>query len=199
MSGKRRPKSIFVRADQGIGALQVDVVAQHDQAALLEIAIDSARGIRDQNRADSHARHHAHRKNHLLWRVAFIEMHAALHHRYRHVRHFPITMRPAWPMAVDRGKIRDLFIVNARGIREFVGERAQSAAEDEADARAQLCFRENEFRGAFGAQEFLARFRFLAAADALIFRNIPTIDADIKFAMVPASIARMPNLASCAF
>ena len=196
--GKAHAEAVFVRADQGIDALQIDMVAQNDQASLLEIAIDSARGIGEEHRANSHSRHHAHRKNHLLRRVAFIEMHAALHHRHRRVRHFADHHAPR---VADRGgprKIRDFLVVNARGAREFIRKRAQSAAEHQADARAKLGFRQDEFRGALGAQKFLAWFG-LCRSGCAHFRKIPTIEADIRFAMVPASMARMPNFASCDF
>ena len=66
-----------------------------------------------------------------------------------------------------------------------------------ADARAQFCFGQNKFRRALGprANSWLG-FASAVVSGCAHFRKIPTIEADIKFAIVPASIARMPSFAS---
>src|ERR1700687_2395131 len=82
---------------------------------------------------------------------------------------------------------------------EIVGEIAEAGAQNQSDARAQLGFTEDEFGRAFGAQELHAGFRFwLRCGHAFLcaHEKIPPIAADTRFAMVPASMARMPNLAS---
>ena len=133
-----------------------------------------------------------------LLRIAFVEVHAALHDGHRHVRGFADDHAPGVP---DRGRpreMRNILVVDAHRAGDFVGECAQAAAEHQADPRAQFRFAQNKFRRGLRALEFLARFCF-GRLGCAHFRNIPTIEADIKFAMVPASMARMPNFASCDF
>ncbi len=138
--GKAHAEALLIRADQGIDALQIDMVAQDDQPSLLEVQVDPAGGIGEKHGANPHPGHHAHRKNHLLRRVAFVEMHAALHHRHGSVRHFADHHPPR--VANRRGprKIRNFLVVDARGSREFIRERAQSAAEHQPDARDEAWF-----------------------------------------------------------
>ena len=193
---KTQAETLVIGSDQRIGALKVDVVLDDDQASLLELAIDSACRVGNQRGANSHARHHAHRKNHFALRVALIKMHAPLHGCNGDISHFADHHAPRVSDGRRARKVRDFFVVDARGVREFIGERTEAAAEHQADARTQLRLRQNKFCGAVGAQKILTWFCFCRPGCAH-FRNIPTIEADIRFAIVPASIARMPNLASC--
>ena len=104
MSGKRGPKRSSFGPISGL-ALQIDVIADHDQRALRNTLqlMPPAAFVRITARIPMRAQH-AHRENHFLRRVALIEMHAALHRRHGHSPTLPITSRPAWPMAVERGK-----------------------------------------------------------------------------------------------
>jgi len=54
--------------------------------------------------AEFPAAENAHRKNNFVRRVAFVGVHAALHGRHGDATPLPMTRRPAWPMAVERGK-----------------------------------------------------------------------------------------------
>ena len=94
----------------------------------------------------------------------------------------------------DRGarKAGNFFVGDARGACKFVGKSAEARAEHERDFRAQLRFRENEFRGALGAGKVTRRLARLASARRSS-QHDPTIDADIRLAIVPASMARMPE------
>ena len=141
---KALAKSLVVRADQRIRPLQVDVIAQDHQRALVEIAVDAAGGVGKNHGANSHAREHAHRKNHVLQRVAFVEMHAALHRgNAEFAAVSPITMPPG---VADRpsnaGKFGMRRVVNARRVSQFVRKAPEAAAEHHADARAKLGARE---------------------------------------------------------
>jgi hypothetical protein len=93
--------------------LQIDVVADQDQRALLIIQIDASRGIGEDDGANSHASEDAHGEGDLLRRIAFVKMHAALHHGDGTAPALPMTICPAWPMAVERGKAG----MSAKGIR----------------------------------------------------------------------------------
>ena len=59
--------------------MQIDVVADEDERALLIIEIDAAGGIGEDDGADAHASEDAHGEDNLLRRIAFVEMDAALH------------------------------------------------------------------------------------------------------------------------
>ena len=75
---KARPEPLVIRADQRIGTLQVDVIAQHDERALPVVEIDAAGGVREDDCPHAHPCEHAHRKHDLARAVPFVEMHAAL-------------------------------------------------------------------------------------------------------------------------
>ena len=68
---------------------------------------------------------------------------------------FPITRQPAWPSMVERGKPGILSVGNSRGAGELFRESAQAGPKHERHFRAQICFCENEFRGALGAGELV--------------------------------------------
>src|SRR5580704_14548656 len=125
-------------------------------------------------------------------------MNAPLHDGHRHVRHLADDHSPGMPDRSRSREMRNFCVVDARRTRNFVGECAQSAAKHDAYARTQFRFPQNKFRRGLGAHELLAGFCFGLSACAH-FKKIPTIEADIRVAMVPASIARMPNFASCDF
>ena len=81
--GKAYAEAVVVGTDQGIRSLQVDVVADQDQRALLVIQIDAAGCVGEDDGTNSHAAEDAHGEGDLLRRISFIEMNAALHHGYR--------------------------------------------------------------------------------------------------------------------
>ena len=105
---KARAKALVVGADQRIAALQVDVIFQHYQAALLELQIDSARSIGEQHCLDSQARKHAHRKCHPYQGMSFVIMDASLHGRDWNFTHFSHHQIPGVPLSAGPGEIRNL-------------------------------------------------------------------------------------------
>src|SRR5216684_8236825 len=93
-------------------------------------------------------------------------------------------------------EVRDFCVRNAGGSGEFIGESAEAGAEDERDFWTELGFFLNEAGGRFGADELRVCFRRGRTFCRGTHVRIPTMQADIRLAMVPASMARMPNLAS---
>ena len=81
MSGKRTPKRSSLGPTSGFVTLQVDVVADHDESALLVPEVDASSGVGEDDGADAHASEDANRERHFLRRISFIKMHAALHGR----------------------------------------------------------------------------------------------------------------------
>src|SRR2546423_5113970 len=101
----------------------------------------------------------------------------------------------------DRGgtrKIGNFGIRDFHDVGEFIGKITETRAQYESDARAQLGFAQNEFCGALGADKFRTGRRpvdvgLLSRRLFSAHENIPTIEADSRLAIVPASIARIPK------
>ena len=92
--GKTQAKAVVIGTDQRIAALQVDMIFQDNQAALLELQIDSACRIGKQHCLDSQTSKHAHRKSHAQQRMSFVIVDASLHGRHRdlvYFSHYEIT------------------------------------------------------------------------------------------------------------
>src|SRR5436305_13510331 len=112
--------------------------------------------------------------------------------------------------------MRDIGTLEARDYRsteKVVGGWAKCRTQNGRDVGAEPGWRENKSSGEPGPFEFprsyerfsRGRFRFLGRDSFLscflpgflwTHVNIPTTEADIRLAIVPASIARIPNLAS---
>ncbi len=123
-------------------------------------------------------------------------MNAALHTGDFDAVHFADDELPG--VADGRGarEVRDFCVWDARGGGEFVGERAEAGAKHKSDLWAELGFFLDKARGCFGACELSIGFCRGRISCCSTHVRIPTMQADIRLAIVPASMARMPNLAS---
>ncbi len=107
-------------------------------------------------------------------RVAFVKMSAAGHHRHIQLAQFAKHQLSGMPHGGGYRPAGNLGIRNRNRVREFVGESAQSAAEHHGDMRFApgdvpdvcYCF--------------------------VHYNNMPAMQADMKFAMVPAATAFKP-------
>ena len=211
---KAQAEPLVVRTSQWINALQIDVVADDYKPPLRELAFDAPGRVRQDHRLHSHSRENTNGKHHVFCRISLIEMDAALHPRNGHRSHFPNDQLPRVPNGCRPRKIRDLSVRNSRCAGEFVGKRTQPRTENQRDLRTELGSGTNEIRSEPGALEFSGKHgRFFGKSGRPLGRvssllrfqpgflrahvNIPTMEADIRLAIVPASIARIPNLASC--
>src|SRR4029077_2955652 len=79
--GKARAEAVVVGADERIGALQVDVVGEDDERALLVVGVDAAGSVGEDGGANSQAAEDADREDDFVRRVTFVGVHAALHGR----------------------------------------------------------------------------------------------------------------------
>ena len=70
----------IVGADQRIESKEIDVVGENQQLADAIALFDSAGSIGKDNGAQAERAEHAHGERDLLRRIAFVKMHAALHH-----------------------------------------------------------------------------------------------------------------------
>src|SRR5579859_7646929 len=123
-------------------------------------------------------------------------MDPALHARDFDAVHLPNDELPGVADGGGAREVRNSCVGYARGGGEFVREDAQAGAKDECDFGPQLRFFLDEACRGFGASELpicVCRGRISRSGTHV---RIPTMQADIRLAMVPASMARMPNLAS---
>ncbi len=140
-------------------------------------------------------------------------MDAALHPCNGNCSHFSDDELPRVANGGRLREVRNFRVRNFGGISEFVRETAKAGTQDEGNLGTQLRLRKNEVsrlsralklatrrtasRGC--SSDFSGRNRFRSLGIRAFFcahERIPTMEADIKFAIVPASIARMPNFAS---
>ncbi len=77
--GKAHAEAIVIRPGQRVVSLQVDVVADQHQRALLVGEIDSSRRVGKNDGANSHTLEDPHGEGDLLRRISLIKMDAALH------------------------------------------------------------------------------------------------------------------------
>ncbi len=148
--GKAHAEAVVIRPGQRIRSLQVDVVADEHQCALLVVEINPARRIGQDDGANSHAPEHARRKSNFLRGISFIKMYASLHHGHGD------GARPAdhhLPGVADRGGSRergDVGVRSANRVGERIGKPTQPGAENKPNARAQGSLSEDESGSGFG-------------------------------------------------
>ena len=85
--GKARTKAIFVRANQCIRALQVDVVTDYYEASRFELRTYAACGVGQQYTLNSKSAENPHWECDAQHAMAFIVMHAALHGCHAYIPH----------------------------------------------------------------------------------------------------------------
>src|SRR5260370_29122460 len=180
-------------------ALKIDVVTNREAESLRIVAIDAAGRVGNDYGFDAHARENANGEGDFLHGIAFVQMDAALHASHWDIADIADDETSCVPDGCRLREIWNLRVGDFVGVSEFVPEIAEARTQNQCDARPQLRFAKNEFGGAFGALELhaglrfrLGRFRVLLCAH----EKIPTIEADRRLAIVPASMARIPNLAS---
>src|SRR3984957_1060623 len=176
------------------------MIAQHYQPTLLVSSIDSPRCVGQNRGFNSHAPEHPHRKGNFLRRVSFVEMHPALHCRHNDTFDFADDQSSRMSYRRRFREAWNFLVRNPGRLRQFIRESAQARTQYQHDLRPQLCLGEYEFRGAFGLREFARPRRpLLRSVSCAHDSMIPTIDADIRFAIVPAALARIPSRARSAF
>ena len=120
-----QPKVRIFRSHQRILPLQVDVVADRHQPPLSILRIDAAGSVRQDCGAHSHARKHSHRKHHAAHRIAFIKMHAPLHHHHRALANVAHHQLARVSNGGGARKMRDIVVADADRLRHLVGKSSQ--------------------------------------------------------------------------
>src|SRR5260370_37276004 len=119
-------EAFIIRTGERILSLQVDVVTDQNQRALLIAEIDTPSGVGENHGTNSHAAKHAHGKRDFLRGVTLIKMHAALHcgdHDVASFADYHLTC------VADRSrtwKRRNLGVRDAHSFAERVSESAQA-------------------------------------------------------------------------
>src|SRR5437764_10558897 len=129
-------KALLISAYKRILSLQVDVITNQDQSALLIFCVDPAGRICNDQPSNSHALEDAHRKCDLLCGVPFVKMHPTLH---RSNRNFVDVTEDHLSGVTGGGRAREIRnrrVWSSNCFCEFVGKTAKPGTENETNFRA---------------------------------------------------------------
>ena len=116
----------MIRTSERILSLQVDVVTDQNQRALLIAEIDTPSGVGENHGTNSHAAKHAHGKRHFLRGVTLIKMYAPLHRGDHDVANFADYHLTCVADSSRTWKCRNPCVRDAHSFAERVGESAQA-------------------------------------------------------------------------
>src|SRR4029077_9917092 len=119
-------EALIIRTSERILPLQVDVVTDQNQRALLIAEIDTSSGVGENHGTNSHAAKHAHGKGDFLRGVTLIKMHAPLHCGDHDVTSFADYHLTSVADSSRTWKCRNLGVRDAQSFAERVGESAQA-------------------------------------------------------------------------
>ena len=133
--GKSGSKPVIVGADQRVHSQQVDMVLDDDQVALLEMRIEPAAGVGDDQQPAAQFLHHPDREGDLGRRVSLVEMKSPFHRNDRVAGQG--STDELTPVAFHRGswEIGDLGVGNRCGGVDFPGQGTQAGTQNETDCR----------------------------------------------------------------
>src|SRR3984893_95295 len=127
---KPHTEALIIRTAERIRALQVDVIADHHQAALRIIAIDTAGGSREDDCLNAQARENADGERYFLYGISFVEMHAALHSGHGDIANLSDDQLAGVADGCRAREVRDSCVGNFRGVTELVCKISQPGAEN---------------------------------------------------------------------
>src|SRR6202030_1716003 len=122
-------EAVVMWACERILSLQIDVVADDNQCALLVSQVDAAGGIGENHSTNSHAAKNAHGECDLLRGIALIKVNASLHCCDRDAGNFANYHLSGVADDCGAGKSSNLLVGNANGLSERIGECAQAGAQ----------------------------------------------------------------------
>ena len=176
--GKARPERIVVRARQRIRSLQVDVVGDQHQAAALELRLMPPAALVNTMDPTPSCRSTRTPYVDLCRRIAFVEMRAPGHHG--HVQIAQLSRR----RACRHGRRRWM-----RASPEFPRTEISRARSARRRTRPGRCRARPRCDGRSAGAALDVTLGFLRHS------NIPAMQADMKFAIVPAATAFNPSRA----
>ena len=119
-------------------ALQVDVVADHDQGSLFIFEIDAAGSIGENDRSDAHAPEHSDWECHLFSRISLVQVHAALHCSERDITGLTDYHLPGVADCSGTRESGDLRVRNASRVGKLVGKGAETGTQHQPDLRTKF-------------------------------------------------------------
>ena len=185
--GKPRAESVVIWSDERIGSHQVDVVVNHHQGALCEEGIDAAGGVGENQGLDAQHAHGADREGDDPGVVPLIGVGAARQRRDGTALD-PADDETAFVAGnPGGGPVRQLPVGHRDGGRQRAREIAEARPENNRDCRDVRDLRANH----------LSRLLDSVVVDHVPrdYSRNPAIVAVMKFASVPANIARRPSRA----
>src|SRR5205085_10488258 len=144
-------ESFIVWTTQRTSTHQIQVIADHHQCALRQLDVNSARGVRQNQRLNAEQFESADRKRDLFKRVTFVVMHPALHRQKRHAVDFPDHETTRVTFGGRTHKPRYVFVRNRDCFLEVVSKSTETTAEYNCDARFYVCSCPDDAGCVFGA------------------------------------------------
>ena len=102
------------------------MIADQHQASLLQIGVDTARRVRQNQILNSQNSERANRKHHLVHLVAFVIMKTSLLNRDRNAADFAQNKLSGVTFDSRTREMRNFLIRNLNGVFDFIGKRAQA-------------------------------------------------------------------------
>jgi hypothetical protein len=130
-----RPELVVVVTAQRVLGEQIQVVADQHQRAWREAVADAAGRVGHDQRLCAESNQRARREGRVSKIVALVEMHAPLHGRALHALERTEHQLAGVALDARHRKVRNVAVVDGDGVLEAVGERAESAAQDQTDRR----------------------------------------------------------------
>ena len=130
-----RADSVVVRADERVATEEVDMVFDQHHVAALELRVQAAASVRNDEKGRAERLHHANRENDLLRAVTFVIMEAALHRDDRFPFERSENQLPGVRFDRRAREIRKFFVRNNDVRNDRVGETAEPGAQDDSDFR----------------------------------------------------------------
>jgi hypothetical protein len=132
--GEAGAEGVIIGSGEGIGALEIDVVVDEDEGAAGVGEVDGAGGVGDDEGLNAEASHDADALGDLAGGVALVEMVASGHDERGDAMDAASDEASGVSDGGGGGPAGDFGIRDFDAIGEFVGESAESAAEDHAHA-----------------------------------------------------------------
>src|SRR5579884_802397 len=189
---KARSEAFVVRAHERIGSLQVQMIPDQHQCSLPVVGPDAAGRVGQHQHPNAQQPQYAHRKHHLLQRVSLVVMDTTLQNRDGNSLELSYDKLAAMSYHSGPRKMRDAGVGKPHSLAKLFGKIPQPRTEHDRQTGNPSDAARNPLRGLPGA--FIVALR-----GARHCKKIPTIEADSRFAIVPASMARTPSRASSSF
>src|SRR5437870_3240016 len=197
--GESRAKPIIVRTDERVGPHQVDVIVDDHQRALREAGIHASGRVGENHRPDAEQAERADGERHRRPAMAFVHVAAAGQRRNRAAAHRSDDELAVVTDDARDGPVRKVPVRHRHRVGERSGEIAEARTEHDSDLRNVADLRSNGVCSFFDLVVIIHREAEPGTSNRVVgYKRNPAIVAVMKFASVPANMARRPSRArSC--